>query len=364
MKIALVHDYLAQDGGAELVLRYFHEIWPEAPIFVLFNNKGSVKGFDEAEIRESFLKRFPFVKNHYQWYFALMPMATESYDFKDFDVVLSSTSAFAKGIITPPGTTHICYCHTPTRYLWTDTQEYVSNLKYNKIIKLFLPKILHRMRLWDKIAVDRVDHFLANSKTVQKRIKKYYKRDSTVIYPSIDTSQYVLGKGEGDYFLIGGRIAAYKRFDMVIHTFNRLGWKLKIFGSGPAWWKSLKDTSRDNIEFLGRVSDEEKAKLYAGAKGFIQPQVEDFGIMPLEAMASGCPVIAYGKDGVTESVVEGKTGVFFKEQTWEALYEALLAFEKENWDRNAIRQHALKFEKEEFKKKIKEFVENNYEHRD
>jgi glycosyltransferase involved in cell wall biosynthesis len=357
MKIALVHDYFAQDGGAELVFRTFYEIWPEATIFVLFNNKGSVPGFEHAKIKESFLAKLPFVKKHYQWYLPLMTIATEHHDFKEFDIVLSSTSAFAKGIITHPGTIHICYCHTPTRYLWTDTQEYIASLKYNKIVKIFLPFLLNKLRMWDKIAAGRVDGFLANSKEVSGRIKKYYGRTSHIVYPAIDTTLYTYTKNPDDYYVIGGRIAAYKRFDLVIHVFNRLGWKLKVFGVGPRWWKDIQKSAKSNIEFLGRVTDEEKAKLFKHAKGFIHPQEEDFGMMPTEAMASGCPVLAYRKGGAIESISEGKIGLFFDEQDWYSLMIALLSFDKKEWDRKEISEYARRFDKEYFKKEIKAIIE-------
>jgi hypothetical protein len=186
MKIALVHDYLSQDGGAEKVLQAFHEIWPDAPIFVLFHDKKRLQGFQSADIRQSFLAKLPLGKKKYQWYISLMPLATERHNLHDFDVVLSSTSAFAKGVLTRPDTLHISYCHTPTRYLWTDTHEYIADLKYNKLIKVMLPRLIHHLRIWDKMSVDRVDHFIANSNTVQKRIQKYYRRDSDIVYPPAD----------------------------------------------------------------------------------------------------------------------------------------------------------------------------------
>lgn len=360
MKIALVHDYLAQDGGAERVVRAFHEIWPEAPIFVLFNKRGAVKGFEDAEIRESFLRFLPFGRTHYQWYLPWMPLATERHNLHEFDIVISSTSAFAKGVLTRPDTLHICYCHTPTRYLWTDTHEYLAELQYNRLVKAFLPRLLHHLRLWDKSSVDRVDQFIANSNTVRQRIQKYYRRSSDVIHPPVDYQDFFVGKEVGDYFVTGGRLTAYKRFDIVIEAFNRLGWKLKIFGSGPDWWKDVKAKAKPNIEFVGRVSDKEKAELLSKAKAFIHPQVEDFGITPVEAMASGVPVIAYGVGGVTESVIPGKTGVFFHEQTWESLLDILLQFDAMAWDRQTIRAHAEQFSVEKFKRTIRQYVEDKY----
>ena len=261
MKIALVHDYLAQDGGAERVLKSFHQIWPEAPIFVLFHDNKKVKEFEKVDIRQSFISKLPFGKTKYQWYLPWMPLATERHNLHDFDVVISSTSAFAKGVLTRPDTLHISYCHTPTRFLWTDTHKYIADLKYNKLIKSFLPRLIHKLRIWDKMSTDRVDHFVANSDTVRARIHKYYRRDSDIIYPPVDTDNFFISEDVGDYFVTGGRMVSYKKFDLVISVFNRLGIPLKIFGDGPEL-KKLKKMSKDNIIFLGRISDKEKAKLF------------------------------------------------------------------------------------------------------
>lgn len=359
MKIALVHDYLSQDGGAERVLQAFHEIWPEAPIFVLFYDKDKIKNFADVDIRESFLGRFPFIKSKYQWYLPWMPIATEKYDLSEFDVVLSSTSAFSKGVLTKEDGIHISYCHTPTRYLWSDTHEYIQDLKYNFLVKLFLPRLIHKLRIWDRNSVDRVDNFIANSHTVYKRIKKYYRRKSDVIYPPVDLSSFYISQDVEDYFVTGGRIVNYKRFDLVVQAFNRLGYKLKIFGVGPAL-ETLQKIAKPNIEFLGRISDVEKVNLLSKAKAFIHPQVEDFGITPVESMASGRPVIAYGVGGVTETVVPGTSGVFFYEQNWETLFDTIINFEKYSWDSEKIREHARKFDVNIFKQKIKDHVEKIY----
>lgn len=359
MKIALIHDYLSQDGGAEQVLRAFHEIWPEAPIFVLFADKKKVSGFEKAEIRQSFLSRVPFVKKRYRWLLPLMPMATERYNLHEFDIVLSSTSAFAKGVLTQPHTLHISYCHTPTRYLWTDTHQYIDSLKLNPITELILPRVIHKLRIWDRLSAERVDHFIANSNTVQKRIKKYYKRKADVIYPPVDVSVSKNSVTKKDFYISGGRFVPYKRFDLIVETFNRLGSPIKLFGVGPELEK-LKKKAKPNIEFLGRISDAERDALLAQAKAFIHPQVEDFGITPVEAMAAGTPVIAYGVGGVTETVLHKKTGYLFAEQSWEGLYEAVLASEDINWNTQSIQDHAQRFSKEVFGQKIQKYVQAAY----
>jgi glycosyltransferase involved in cell wall biosynthesis len=360
MKLTLVHDYLSQDGGAERVLQAFHEVWPEAPVFVLFHDKNKLPYFKQCDVRESFISKLPFGRTKYQWYLPFMPIATERHNLHEFDVVLSSTSAFAKGVLTRPETLHISYCHTPTRYLWTDTHEYISELKYNRLIKAILPRLIHRMRLWDKMSVDRVDHFIANSDTVRHRINKYYRRDSDIVYPPVDTHKFFLSDKLGDYFVTGGRLVPYKKMDLVIQVFNRLKLPLKIFGTGPELGH-LKDIAKDNVKFVGRINDEEKARLLSRAKAFIHPQVEDLGITPIESMASGRPVIAYAAGGVRETVVQNVTGLFFYQQTWESLLDAVLNFDEHNWDSTAIRRYALRFSSENFKSHIKSYVDNKYE---
>ncbi len=356
MKIALVHDYLAQDGGAERVLLSLHRMWPEAPIFTLFHQKGSVSGFDDADIRESYIARLPWGRKKYQWYLPLMPQAFESFDFTGFDVVISSTSAFAKGIITPPETVHICYCHTPTRYLWTDTQEYIADLKYPKVIKIFLPQLFHKLRVVDQLAAGRVDKFIANSHTVQERILKYYRRESEVVFPPADLSHATIATPIDDYFISGGRLVPYKRFDLIVEAFNRLKHKLIIFGDGPSM-AELKNRSKENIVFTGRISEEEKMRLLSRAKAFIHPQLEDLGITPIESMANGRPVIAYGAGGALETVVDGVTGVFFNTQSWNALFEVVEKFDPAAWNPAVIRAHAEKFSTAVFEARMKEIVE-------
>ncbi|MBI5728616.1 MAG: glycosyltransferase [Candidatus Magasanikbacteria bacterium] len=362
MKVALVHDYLAQDGGAERVLTALHEIWPDAPIFVLFHDRAKLPQFRRAEIRESFLAKLPLGRAHYQWYLPLMPLATERHNLHDFDVVISSTSAFAKGVLTRPETLHISYCHTPTRYLWTDTHEYIAELPYNMLVKVMLPRLIHRLRMWDKMSADRVDYFIANSNTVRQRIWKYYRRDSEVIYPPVATRDFAVAPaGElGRYFVTGGRLVPYKRVDLVVWVFNRLRRPLKIFGDGPDLPR-LRQLARPNIEFLGRITDLAKAELLSRAQAFIHPQVEDCGITPIETMASGRPVIAYGVGGAAETVIPGETGVFFPAQTWESLLHAVLHFRADGWDRERILEHARQFDTDRFKTQVRRYVEDRHE---
>ena len=356
MKVALVHDHLAQDGGAERVLAIFHKIYPDAPIFVLvYDSKRANKVFQKAKIETSFIQKMPWGLKRYQWYLPLMPLAVEKYNLFDYDLVISSSSAFAKGIITKPDSVHICYCHTPTRFLWSDTHSYTEELKYNKVIKKFIPSSLHKIRLWDRLASDRVDKFIANSQNIAGKIRKYYRRESEVIYAPVDIDKFQIASKIDSYFLTGGRLVAYKRFDLTIEVFNRLGWPLKIFGSGPEM-KSLKKKARPNIEFLGRVSDKNLANLYARAKAFIFPQEEDFGITALESMASGRPVIAYGRGGALETVIPGKTGILFFKQTFDHLAEAVRKFNEHDFNPREIREYAAQFDIKIFENKIRDFI--------
>ncbi|MDO8499154.1 MAG: glycosyltransferase [bacterium] len=359
MRVALVHDYLSQDGGAERVLKAMHEMWPEAPIFVLFHDREKINYIPIENIRESFIAKLPWHRQAYRWYLPLMPIATEKYRLKNFDLIISSTSAFAKGIIPAPHALHISYCHTPPRYLWADAEEYLDDAS-GLLIRVLLPRLIHKLRIWDKISVDRVDHFLANSETVKQRISKYYRRASSVIYPPIDAKQFNISAKIDDYFLTGGRLVPYKKLHIAVQAFNRLGWPLKIFGVGPEMAK-LKRMAKSNIQFLGKISETEKITLFNHARAFIHPQLEDSGLTAVEAMASGRPVIAYAQGGATEKIRAGETGLFFSEQNWESLLQTLLDFSRHSWDSEVIRAHATRYDMDNFKQELKNFVEQKYQ---
>lgn len=365
MKVALIHDHLAQDGGAEKVLKVFSNMFSEAPIYTLLYNKDQVnKYFKDKTIEPSVIQKLPGGVNHYKWYLLFMPLAVEFFDLSPFDLVISDTSSFAKGVITKPNTLHICYCHTPTRYLWSDTHQYINELKYNKWFKKIISLTLSRLRIWDRLAADRVDLFIANSKLVQKRIKKYYRRDSIVIYPPVETEKFYISEKIGDYFLLGCRLTPYKRVDIVIKAFKELGkkYKLKIFGEGidSKRLKKLAESS-DNIEFLGRIEEKEKAELYSKALAFINPQEEDFGITMVESMASGRPVIAYRKGGALETIIEGETGEFFNEQNTKNLVDKIRSFNAYKYSPKTIKSRTDRFSVANFKKEIFNFIHHSQE---
>jgi len=361
MRVALVHDYLNQYGGAEKVLEVFAEIFPNAPIYTLIcDKKIADRIFPKKDIRTSFLQKIPFIKKHHRFFPPLMPLAIEKMDLSDFDIVISDSAAFAKGVITKPETLHICYCHTPIRYAWDDSHKYVREFSMSKLAKIFVPLFMNYLRLWDREAAYRVDRFLCNSNFVAERIRKYYKQEPAVIYPPVDGGFLKpSNRSPQNYYLMVGRLLVYKRFDIAIEAFNRLELPLKIIGNGPEMDK-LKKMANWNIEFLGELRGEDLREYYQNCRALIFPQEEDFGIVALEAMACGRPVIAYRGGGALESVLGGKTGVFFDEQTVDSLAEAVRKFDPVRFNPKFIRRHALKFDKRIFKEKIKDFIEKSW----
>ncbi|MBI5037094.1 MAG: glycosyltransferase [Candidatus Kerfeldbacteria bacterium] len=352
MKLALVHDHLNQLGGAERVLRSLVELYPDAPLYTLIYDAAKTNHeFDGVTIHESFIARMPFARRKFRWYLPMMVAATESYDLNKYDVVLSDSSGLAKGVLTSPDTFHVCYCHTPTRYLWSDHNEVIDKLERNRLVGRM--SLLYRsyLRMWDRMAADRVDLFIANSKFVADRIKKYYRKESLVIEPPVYADQFQISSEIDDYFLIVSRLRPYKRVDLAIQAFNKLGLPLYIIGDGEEE-ERLRAMAGPTIKFLGYVSDAEKSKYLSRCRAFIHPQEEDFGITPVEAMASGRPVIAYGVGGAVETVIPGKTGTLFDEQSWEALADTIIHFKQEQFHPEEIRNHALQYDVRRFKERI------------
>lgn len=362
MKIALVHELLtANEGGAEYVFRLIAEIFPAAPIYTwVYDREKTNPYWKTRDVRTSFIQKMPLGVKKYQWYLPLMPTATDHFDLREFDLIISSSSNLIKGVITRPDARHICYCHTPPRFLWTEPHEYLQELRQPKIIKWLLPMILTPLRLYDQLAANRVDVFIANSRNVQERINKFYRRDSVIINPPVDVAGFNISEKIGDYYLAGGRLMAYKRFDIIVETFTRLNIPLKIFGEGVES-NYLKSIAKDTISFLGKVSDVEKFKLFRECVAFINPQEEDWGITPIEAMATGRPVIGYARGGNRETIIPGITGELFAEQTWECLGEKIIRFDPAKFNPEVIRHHARQFSEEIFKEKIKIFINEEME---
>jgi glycosyltransferase involved in cell wall biosynthesis len=360
MRVALVHDYLVQYGGAERVLENFCEIFPNAPIFtIVYDEKLTNGAFRGRKIRTSFLQKVPFTSSHHRAFPLLMPMAIESLDLRGYDLVLSDSASYAKSALTDTGTLHITYCHTPMRYAWDDCHRHMREFEYSRLTRSLMPFGMSYLRLWDRISSDRPDKYIANSRFVAGRIKKYYGRDAEVIYPPVNLDNFHISPDIGDYFLVIGRALPYKRFDIVIKAFNELGLPLKIIGKGPEI-NNLKKLAKNNIQFLGYLDDKQVSDYYARAKALIFPSEEDFGITPLEAMASGRPVIAYRGGGALETVIEEQTGIFFPEQSPQSVAAAVRSFRAEKFDPETIRKHAEKFDRNIFKAQIRKIVEDAY----
>lgn len=362
MKIAIVHDYLIQYGGAEKVVEVFHELFPDAPIFTtIYSKRRFPEYFKEIDIKTSFMQNFPFLEKHFKKYLLFYPKAIECLNLKGYDLVLSSSSAFAKGVKKNNNTCHICYCHAPMRFVW-DYKRYIEKEDIGIFTKKVLPLAIKWLKEWDLKTVNRVDYYIVNSEYIRNKIKKYYKRDATVINPPINVKGFKTSDKIGDYFLIVSRLNAYKNIDLVVDVFNDLGLKLKIVGSGP-YKEALENMVNDsNIEFLGRLDDEELKEVYSKCRAYIFPGEEDFGISPIEAQASGRPVIAYGYGGALETVVERVTGIFFRENSKNSLKEAIRSFieMEEKFNKEAIIENALRFDKSIFKYKIIDFLNNKY----
>lgn len=354
--IALAHDHLFQVGGAEQVLASLHRIFPQVKIYTLINNPRITKDLLNPDlVVSSSLQKIPGINHWFKYFLVFMPRVWEATDLSDYDLVISSSSAFVKGVKIGANSKHICYCHAPTRYLWDNQEEYLGNLPEGKLLKKLLPKVLSGLQTWDYNQAQQVDYFIANSKFIAEKIFRHYHRRSTVIYPPIKVSNFKISNKTEDYFLIVSRLRPYKKVDLAIKAFNNLKLPLKIIGSGSEY-HYLKKIAQSNIEFLGEVDNQTRNDYLAKCRAFIYPQIEDFGITAVEAMASGRPVIAYAKGGALETVVEGVSGAFFYEQTWESLAHKILRLDDSIFNPYKIREHAWQFDEAVFQKRILDFI--------
>jgi glycosyltransferase involved in cell wall biosynthesis len=375
MQVALIHDWLNGMRGGEKVLEVFCELFPQATIYTLLYDPTKISNtIRQMNVVSSLvLPRLPFGRSKYRQYLPLFPTLVEEFDLRTYDLVISTSHCVAKGAIPAPHAIHICYCFTPMRYVWDLYHDYFSGEKHNWLWNLAIPPTIHYLRLWDRISSDRVDHFIADSQHVANKIKKYYRRDSTVIYPPVDTGFFTPDSVNvsteiehtirpENYYLIVSAFVPYKKIDLAIQAFNQSGKLLKIAGNGPEYKRLKRMANPKNIEFLGWVDDQTLRILYTGSRALIFPGVEDFGITPIESMSCGRPVIAYGKGGVLESVIDKVTGLFFDEPTPEAINDAITRFETISFSSEQIRQHALAFDKQRFISQIQEFVNNALRH--
>jgi glycosyltransferase involved in cell wall biosynthesis len=376
-KVAIVHDFLTDLGGAERVLEALCRMFPEAPIYTLLYDKEAMRGkFAKRIIYASFLQKFPnFLRKRKKWLLPFMPVAPEAFDLRDFDLVISSSGAWTKGIVTRLNTVHISYIHSPMRFAWDTNEEYLVQQKKGRVIGLCARFILNYMRVWDRSASDRPDFLIANSEYTQERIKKYYGRESVVIYPPVDMQSQITNdkartnhdgqrmepRADKGYFLIVSRLSPYKKIDAVVEAFNKLGLPLVVIGEGQQE-KYLRSIAEKNVKIMGYRPDSEVQKYYAGARAFIFAGVDDFGIAPVEAMAHGVPVLAVRKGGIKEIIAEGETGEFFDAATPEVIADGVRRLmENENiYDKEFIRSKAQEFSKEKFVKKMEEYISKNF----
>jgi glycosyltransferase involved in cell wall biosynthesis len=351
MNIAIIHDWLTDFAGAEQVLLQLTKIFPEADVFTSVVDRAKFGEVELKKVKSTYLQKIPFSIKKRQLLIPLMPQAFESLDLSKYDLVISNTSSMAKGVITKVETPHICYCHTPTRYLW---EPHLDGRASSSALRR---RVNFQLRIWDRLAAMRPDYYIANSENIQRKIEKYYRRKSVVVYPPVNVGRFKTAKKDqiGDYFLTSGRLIKYKKTDLAILAFNDLKKPLYIVGDGPERSR-LEKMAGPNIKFLGRVSDEELAELYSKARAFIFPSNEDFGIVPVEALASGRPVIAYKAGGAMETIKEGVTGSFFAEQTPQCLINAIRSFDADKYNPERLRQAAFEFDEAVFRKKFKETV--------
>lgn len=359
MKVAIVHDWLVTNAGAEKVLRSIVNLYPDAEIFSLVDFLSDEEKdiiLDGKQIHTSFIQKLPYAKKHFRNYLPLFPKAIESFDLSDYDLIISSSWAVAKGVKKSPNQIHVCYCHTPIRYAWDLYDEYTKDLPLFK--KILVQSILKYIRKWDLASLDRVDHFIANSKFVQERIKRIYNRDSIVIYPPVNIESFSLHENKEDFYFTASRLVPYKKTKLIVESFNKMPDKeLVVIGSGEEL-KNIQKIAKPNVKILGYQTDEVLISTMQRAKAFVYAAIEDFGIIPIEAMACGTPVIALNEGGTKETIKDNITGVHFTEQTPQSIIQAVEKFEQINFDPKNIREEAMKYT--HFEKLLLEYITKCY----
>ena len=357
MQVAIVHDWLNQRGGAEAVLSALVELFPEAPVYTSIYWPASLPAaFREWDIRTTWMDRLPAIHRHHQPYLLLYPLAFGGLRLDGYDLVISNKSAFCLGVKVSPGTRHLCYCLTPTRFVW-DYDTYVGREEASRVARGMVRPFLGWLQRWERAAAGRVDTFVSISHEVQARVRRDYGRESTIIYPPVDTERFVAAEAHDDYFLVVSRLVPYKRIDLAVQTFTELKLPLWIAGKGRDQAR-LQAMAGPSVRFLGPVSDDELGRLLARCRAFVFPGKEDFGIAPVEAMAAGRPVIAYAGGGALETVAEGATGTFFDQHTQASLAEAVHRFEAAAFDPVTIRAYARQFDVKVFKAQMQAIIEN------
>jgi glycosyltransferase involved in cell wall biosynthesis len=366
MKVAIIQEWLVTVGGADKVVKAIFDVFPDADIYTLVAKKEICDelGIPWDRVHTSFVQKMPFSRNKHRMYLPFFPFAIEQFDLRGYDVIISSSHCVAKGVLKKESQLHICYCHSPIRYVWDMYHEYLEESGLNKGVKSWLARyLLHRIRQWDLLSSFRVDYFVSNSDYVGRRIRETYRRESQTIHPNIDISRFELCEEKQDYYLACSRLVHYKKIDLIIEAFNQMpDKKLVVIGGGPDL-ETYRKLAKSNIELMGYQPLDVLTERMQHAKAFVFAADEDFGMIPIEAASCGTPVIAYGHGGSLETVSDGKTGLFFKEQTVEAVMEAVNRFEslgEQPFSPRACRQWAEGFSEERFKQEIKEFVEQKY----